>query len=77
MKLFCKKGHKFHNKEHLIIGNVYEIKEISQLLYKFVAKTETGDNIGFSLDKRHFYIWDYFINPAEWREQQLNSILDE
>lgn len=77
MKLLCKKEHKYGGVIHLILGNVYEITELKHTMYHFYTKTETGDNMPFSLNKKWYYIWDYFIHPAELRDKRINEILED
>lgn len=77
MRLICKKEHKHNGEVHFTIGNIYDVIEYKHQIYKFIVKGNIGHNLGFTLYSKYRYIWDYFISPTEWRELQLNSILDE
>ena len=70
MKLTCKNGKISSATEPLIEGNVYELKLECKGIWS-VEDTFVSDY------PKLYYIWDHFISPAEWREQQINSILDD
>lgn len=53
---------------------IYEIIDTAHNLVYFLDND--NDRWYFSTMKEsEYYIYDYFIHPSEWREQQLNSIL--
>ena len=69
----------YNNKLILIKNKCYSLlqkdSKVTNAIYSFT--TENGQNMWVTDSTTYFYIWDFFINPSEWREQQLNSILDE
>ena len=70
-------------------GEIYEINYIAindshiyfnGSSYIFISRNDKDASTGFYLDnkiEKWYKFSDYFITLAEWREKQINSILDE
>lgn len=57
-----------------IKDNVYNIYKIDNAIH---IMDEYGESWYFNIDKESdYYVYDHFISPSEWRELQINSILD-
>ena len=89
-KLVCKATNTLiHNgyKLALTLNTMYEVTHISDNNLSGIPnmpprkditiKDVNGLYTTFSDDKRHFYIWYYFYTNSEWRDKQINSILDD
>ena len=60
---------------HLIVDKVYDITHhYNDNVSLWIIQSETDSTLQFTDRPKHYYIWDYFITLAEWREQQINSI---
>lgn len=74
-KVVCIKSTNLNNHENFIKGNIYEIYQAN--IYQ---ANITDVHIYIKPGGVKFFINNfdkYFITLAEWREQQINSILDE
>lgn len=61
-------------------GHVCEINRIEYnhvIISIKVQSLELNLYFNFKDQDSTFYIWDWFLHPAEWRDKQINSILDE
>jgi hypothetical protein len=77
-KIICRKTviDPITNQELFIQGNDYRIKYVGNTMVEIddILKNEWI----FTLDQNDpAYIWKNFISLAEWRDEQINSILDE
>ena len=72
--LVCKKNFIINNKIYLEKGKTCKILSSgpNNILTSHLC-------LWFNLQPSNhgFYIWDYFYTLAEWREQQINSILED
>jgi hypothetical protein len=90
-KLVCIKEHNYESSygthKHLK-GNIYEVlnlRKIDKLIYikteEKYAKFPFSEGIWFTLGGKNFSarkkVSEYFISIAEWRDKQINSILDD
>ena len=78
MKIVCRKEFIVKSGDFILLkinpGDCLEISDTNKnedLVLKGKYFYETVNKISFALDK------DYFYTIEEWREQQLNKILDE
>jgi hypothetical protein len=88
-KVICIKNLSFKGKNQnecsYITGNKYEITRLyppinSKLIYVRTDIPVYNSDFRFRVDRETHLtklFSDYFITLAEWREQQINSILDE
>lgn len=76
-KLMCIKSYKLGNSRNCKVNKWYEIIYISdniidgQIIYRIgnIWYTEVDDKV-------NPYCYDYFMSAAEYREKQINSILE-
>jgi hypothetical protein len=72
-----------NGRQPLTINSIYEIEYVNDNSLigsnriDFTIKGDNGDYTIMSNDRTFFYIWDYFYSAAEWREKQINSILED
>lgn len=85
-KIVCKATNTLtHNGygQPLTINSMYEIEYVNDnsligsTRIDFTIKGDNGHYAVFSDDRAYFYIWDYFYSAAEWRDKQINSILED
>ncbi len=86
-KLVCKKSSVLHDPWPIIIkkGEVYVITDITNISIIINIVSPRNGNIiydnyySFSKNRGKYkdYIWDFFYSPAEWRDKQINSILND
>jgi len=77
-KLICIETYIFRLTEYFTQGKEYEILSVENKNLYVISNgyTKTGMWFGRSeFDNKHFR--KYFITLAEWREQQIKTILDE
>ena len=71
---FITNGVRSNNDIAFIKDNLYTIIGVN---YSIHIKDEYGEIWYFNNKKGNdYYLYDYFISPSEWRELQINSILD-
>ena len=77
-KLICRKTvlEAFSNKELFIEGNEYEIIYIG--IKTILVKDNLKQEWHFTIEENDpAYIWKTFIPIAEWRNKQIDSILND
>jgi len=82
--LLCKED--FYYKEKLIYekGKCYQISNFElgrNIIVHFVnceyALWYENEEVKLDTDYEHWYIWKYFYTLAEWRDKQIDNILDD
>ena len=81
IKAICIKGYKYNGIRHLTIGNIYDLEDMSIIdelaTSEYSTITDNNDTMFFSMEKTFFYVWNYFKLLADWRNEQINSILED
>jgi hypothetical protein len=77
IKVICIKEHKYRGIKHLTIGKIYDLKEYPGVVYYYYVLGDNNDNMALTLNPKHYYVWDYFKSIADWRNEQIDSILKD
>ena len=77
IKAFCIKEHKYRGTKHLTIGKIYDLEKCTGPIYTHIVLGDNNDNVSFSLKQNYYYVWDYFKPIADWRNEQIDKILED
>ena len=71
--LVCKEDYIFEDYTYLIKDRPYKVES------RYLSTISVSAGIWFCLDERKMgaYVWDWFYMPAEWRDRQIDKILED
>ena len=78
-KLVCKITSIFYSPWKILIEKnaVYTILSVDEGTITIILTDNQWYDFSFTKKKYKDYIWDFFYSPAEWRDKQIDSILND